>query len=163
MWPNDCGLRKSDTAGRIRNCWRPKTNARNRSAEAEEYAERNIQKFFASIFGSRLIELGKADFEAYKLLNEVKIESAHNSCPFPVGGQITKKVSKGWGYNKTIQVLKGVVEVVTPETQMPRNLSSYSRPRIGALIVRLVNSDGKPGKKIIHLTQYEATLWKLAK
>jgi hypothetical protein len=44
---------------------------------------------------------------------------------------------------------EGFVEVVRTTSQFPENLSSYSMPELGSIIVRKVKKDGSPAKAFI--------------
>lgn len=41
--------------------------------------------------------------------------------------------------------IEGLVETVRSTTAFPGNVGSYSRPRVGSPLVRLLNKDGSPG------------------
>ena len=46
-----------------------------------------------------------------------------------------------------VDKIYGVVETVKSDCKMPSNLSSYSRPNVGDVIIRSIKKDGSPGIK----------------
>ena len=115
---------------------------------------------------SEVDRLWQKTLDAKKAVEDKLIELARegNRNKYELGTKLQKTHKKwyGYGYRSTPSTIYGVLEVVTRETKFPDNTSSWGRPNPGSFIIRLCNKDGKPGKKFVKWTEYEANLWKPA-
>lgn len=71
-----------------------------------------------------------------------------------------KKYGRSYGMHQNQKgVERGVVEVMTHETEVAENLR-HSRPSIGGLFVRILKADGSPSKRV---DDYNQNRWTLVK
>lgn len=83
---------------------------------------------------------------------------------WPVGTVVCawKQRTEGWMQRPTGEwkvIAKGVMEIITAESEHPDSLNKYSRASIGDVVVRLLKKDGTPGKKYESLTGWKAKHW----
>lgn len=78
------------------------------------------------------------------------------------GKRVFKMVRQGRSYeNRPAARIDGVVETVRSQTPFPANTGLYSRPPVGAPLVRLLTKDGSPGVRFDSMRgDYHG--WKLA-
>lgn len=49
----------------------------------------------------------------------------------------------------------GIVQTYTPDVPLPNNTSSFNRPRIGNVFIRLIKKNGEPGLKFKRLNTWD--------
>lgn len=106
------------------------------------------------------VEYAAADVE----LNAARLEDAAATIKWPVGTvvcawdrprcRLTGKIKGDWHC-----IAKGIVEIITHESEHPDNLNKYSRSDIGTVVVRLLKKDGTPGRKYEVLGHWRTKSW----
>lgn len=92
----------------------------------------------------------------------IELAQEGNQCKYALGTKL-QKMQRKFGYchyRPAETIIYGIIEVVTRDTVFPDNTASWRRPSPGSLIVRICTKDGKPGKKFVKWTEYEASQWK---
>jgi hypothetical protein len=122
--------------------------------EAKHEAEKNIEMFFNTIYRADLLRLGREaiDIQDALIAETERVALEGNESPWPLGTKVTKEESIGHAYLRNKRTVFGIFEVVTRESVFADNLADYSRPSVGTVIVRYLNKDGSPLKKIARHT-----------
>jgi len=90
--------------------------------------------------------------------NRRKVElAAEAKHPYPLGTIMVEwrwnnAVSNATSKNPASRELtgrKGVLEIITPESEHPSSWSDWKRARVGDLVIRSLKSDGKPGRSYL--------------
>jgi hypothetical protein len=101
------------------------------------------------LFGSGLRAAEATELAATKVLEEAKDAErlANVKLPYPVGTVLLEwKFYSSWSDELQLSGKRGVIEVITAESQHPGNISAYSRASIGTVVVRYLKADGKPSR-----------------
>lgn len=109
--------------------------------EAELKAKEGVRAQYAE----RMLVLAKAVQDAEAALLNVKNSSPDHEWE---GRKVYKMVPRGTRYMPLDpERVEGIIETVRIGARFANNLAHYSRPGIGAVIVRHLKKDGKPGLK----------------
>lgn len=128
-----------------------------------EAATKLIDAELAPEYDARLAELNESWRAAKSALEKSQVADGIKESAYPVGTELAgwKQARQyGWGPNNNPfkLVAKGIVEIVTPDTVFPANWK-YSVPSVGTCIVRLLDKNGRPGKKVETLNHYRGHKW----
>lgn len=142
-----------------------------RSARREfiSEAEQKIQEAADLRYGAE-IQVATEEFGAATdaWLTEKESEAIKNA-PHPIGTKYLRweKEQRRWG-TPPDKPLKWIatgetarLDVVTRESKFADNLSSYSRPGVGSLILRVNKKNGEPGLKFIENRYFVRSEWRV--
>lgn len=118
----------------------------------------------ATLFGDRLA-VAEAELTAAKALSEEAIEKAAlaEEREIPAGTLMEEWKIPRHTYGRGPAVLtgrKGILEIITRDSVHPGNISGWSRPAVGQIVVRIIRKDGSPGMSYVH--GYETKNWRPA-
>lgn len=129
------------------------SEARSRQSVVEAEIHEEVRKAEAEIrvrFDEALSAARQAVGAASRAVKAAKDEHLPDH-PW-TGKRVFKMEVQGWYYeHKPSKRVEGVVETVRSDTEFPANMASYSRPYIGAGIVRRLNKNGFPGARFEQL------------
>ena len=121
--------------------------------------EHRIDVEMKAKFGERISALTFAANRAEAEYQQALVEEGLRTAKYPPGTKLCgwKKDRSYYGSTgKWIMAATGIVEVMTPTTEVPKTLK-WSKPRIGELVVRVLTKDGKPGKVVQRLEGWRQT------
>lgn len=107
-------------------------------------------------------EFGKEGRQLTELVNKSRTDmeaerieaSSKGNDHYKVGQTLWRWEHRNWPVNEWRDTGKrGIVEVFTRDSVMPLGTSQYSKPSIGAIVLRLLKKDGTPSSRI------ETTTW----
>ena len=114
----------------------------------EEAAAAKIKAELAAKYDAPLAELAAAEAAARAALDAARVAAAAATPGVPKGVLIewdrleSRRYNRDWAMRRTGR--RGVIEVVTADTEWPGNIGSYRRPDPGGFILRLLKKDGTP-------------------
>ena len=130
--------------------------------EARRSAERNIEHYTDIIFAADIRAARSAEYAANTAVEKETEEQALSAAPWPIGTKFYR-----WERVVNYQVRPNtyhwkrtdetaIFEVVTRTTRFADNLKDYSRPSVGAYILRLLKKSGETGLKFL---AYSTVSW----
>lgn len=112
--------------------------------ERSEAANAAMDAVYAE-FGDRIKPLATALNDARSAVVDIKNATPDHEWE---GRKVFRMESVGRSYQRLTPIrVEGIVETVRVGAQFAKNLSRYSTPNIGDVIVRLLKKDGSPGLK----------------
>lgn len=134
----------------------------NKKYELERAVNAEINRLFGPQMAAAKQAVAAAEAELTKARNEHAL--AQVKVPFPIGTVMTlwEEISKynrqpGLSLRKTAE--RGVIEVITTASVHPENKGTYSHASVGSVVIRLLKSNGKPGKQYVKWDGTHYCLW----
>ena len=95
-----------------------------------------------------LNRLSREKWEAQQAVDALRVQRAlqGNASALPLGTEVERTVKvlrHSWDRVAVDTIQRGVVEVVTMQTDHPENVSDYRHAKVGEVVVRFVNAKGK--------------------
>lgn len=117
-------------------------------------AQRKAGDAVMNEYAPRVSELTKAKIAAQRALDAANIEAGKSALEGLFRGVLVE-----WGYpkrrwggarvgNQKIALQRATLEVRTPQSQMPGNVSDWRLPKMGSVFLRILKKDGTPGMKV---------------
>ena len=116
--------------------------------ELEKRLETQVEREFAAETAQVASQLAHAT----ELVEQERIANAQagkGEGKYKPGQVLCKWHHERWTDSWSDTKERGIVEVFTRESMLPVNTSSYSRPSIGSLVLRLLKADGTPSRKVL--------------
>ena len=80
--------------------------------------------------------------------------------PYPEGTVLHEWRPVRYGEGLTLTKRVGRMEIIRPDSVHADNVGAWNKPRVGDAVIRLLKSDGQPGRKYVR--DYEFGNWKPA-
>lgn len=124
--------------------------------KAVRSAEDNAKRFFGLLMDDEIARLLRDSSEKRtRYLAALERNNAEDdNAPCPIGTKVRRKKNVSHGYTPSYVEETGILALVTRETRLPANTATYSRPKVGSFIVRILKKDGTPGTRLDRFRVY---------
>ena len=161
------------TIEELRNDFNEKQKAQNkidaayytRRSELEADARRAISVKLTEEFGTRVQDAKRLVDQAQAAVKaeQDRLALLDVETPFPVGTVMVEWVYPKYSYGKNESLrpttTRGVIEIIQPDSVHPAN-SRWPTASVGSVVIRMLRSNGKPGKEYTRVIQhYQTRKW----